>query len=93
MLAAPAVNGAHGPRPTLPAGSKVLITGATGFVGGRLAEMLLEQGAEVRCVVRNFGHATRIARMGPKIIPADLANAEQMDKAIEGRRLRLPLRA
>jgi predicted dehydrogenase/nucleoside-diphosphate-sugar epimerase len=83
-IALPKVNGAHGPRPTVPAGSKVLITGATGFVGGRLAEMLLEQGAEVRCVVRNFGHATRIARMGPKIIPADLANAEQMDKAIEG---------
>lgn len=80
----PRLNGASQPRPTLPAGSKVLITGATGFVGGRLAEMLLEQGAEVRCVVRNFGHATRIARMGPQIIPADLGNAEQMDKAIEG---------
>lgn len=83
-IALPQLNGSRGPRPTIPAGSKVLITGATGFVGGRLAEMLLEQGAEVRCVVRNFGHATRIARLGPKIIPADLANVEQMDKAIEG---------
>lgn len=72
------------PRPSVPAGSKVLITGATGFIGGRLAEILLEQGAEVRCVVRNFGHATRIARMGPKIIPADLADAGQMDEAIKG---------
>jgi nucleoside-diphosphate-sugar epimerase len=77
-------NGAHGPRPTVPAGSKVLITGATGFIGGRLAEILLEQGAEVRCAIRNPGHATRIARLGTKIVPADLANAEQMDKAIEG---------
>lgn len=83
-IAAPQLNGAIEPRPTLPAGSKVLITGATGFIGGRLAETLLEQGVEVRCAVRHFGHATRLARLQPKFIAADLANPEQMDKAIEG---------
>ncbi len=80
----PKTNGVHGPRPTVPAGSKVLITGATGFIGGRLAEILIEQGADVRCAVRNFGHATRLARLGPTIIRADLTNGEQMDEAIEG---------
>ncbi len=83
-IAAPPLNGAGAARPMLPAGSTTLITGATGFIGGRLAEVLLQQGVKVRCLVRNFGHATRIARMGPEIVPADLSNAEQVDKAIAG---------
>src|SRR5262249_44782236 len=35
--------------------AKVLITGATGFIGGRLAERLVvEHGAHVRALVRNY---------------------------------------
>ena len=72
-------------RPKLPAGSKVLITGASGFIGGRVAEVLTEeQGVKVRGLVRNFGHATRLARIGPEIVSADLTNAAQIDKAVEG---------
>ena len=36
----------------IPPGSLVLVTGATGYVGGRLVTVLLEAGYRVRCLVR-----------------------------------------
>jgi nucleoside-diphosphate-sugar epimerase/predicted dehydrogenase len=70
--------------PRVAPGTKVLVTGATGFIGGRLVERLLEQGAEVRCVVRSLGSAVRLARLPVEIIKADLADAKAIDAAVQG---------
>ncbi|MDD5169201.1 MAG: NAD-dependent epimerase/dehydratase family protein [Syntrophales bacterium] len=44
--------------------SKVFITGATGFIGGRIAERLwLEHGIASRCLVQNFSSAARLSRL------------------------------
>lgn len=37
---------------------RVLVTGATGYIGGRLIPQLLENGVEVRALVRNPSHAS-----------------------------------
>lgn len=39
-------------RPPVPPGSLVLVTGASGYIGGRLVTVLLERGYRVRCLVR-----------------------------------------
>src|SRR5947207_8870495 len=63
----------------------VLVTGATGFIGGRLAERLVvEHGAGVRALVRNFGRAARLARYPIELVPGDLCAAESIDRAAAG---------
>ena len=40
------------PASPIPSGSLVLVTGASGYVGGRLVTTLLERGYRVRCLLR-----------------------------------------
>ena len=66
-------------------GSRVLVTGATGFIGGRLVERLVrEEGATVRALVRNFANAPRIARFGIEMVPGDLLSGDALGRAVEG---------
>ena len=50
-------------------GKPVLITGGTGFIGGRLIERLvLEGNADVRVLVRNFASVSRVARFPVEMV-------------------------
>ena len=65
---------------------KILLTGATGFVGGRLLHALTGHGMEVRCLVRSPERLRE--RLFPEeeveIITADLLKPETLDKVLDG---------
>lgn len=64
---------------------KVLVTGATGFLGSRLVEKLvLEHNAQVRALVRNFSKAARIARFPIEMVRGDVSNPADVEKAVKG---------
>jgi len=66
-------------------GKQVLVTGGTGFIGGRLVEKLvLECEAQVRVLVRSFTTTSRIARFPLEMIQGDVADTEAVRRAADG---------
>ena len=63
---------------------KILILGASGFVGGRLARALLDEGYAVRCAVRNPAKVAGLAAAGAEIVQGDIGDAAAMRRAVEG---------
>ena len=59
---------------------KALVTGATGFVGGRLAAAL----GSARCLVRDRGRAAHLARAGHELHEGDVADAGSLRGAFDG---------
>jgi nucleoside-diphosphate-sugar epimerase len=67
------------------AGRRVLVTGGSGFIGGRLvARLASECGARVRVLVRSYGSAARIARFPIEMVRGDVTVAEDVDRAATG---------
>jgi len=64
---------------------KVLVTGATGFIGGRLVEVMVGTGAcEPKPLVHSTSAAARITRYNLDFAVADLTDRKSVDRAIEG---------
>jgi nucleoside-diphosphate-sugar epimerase len=61
---------------------KVLVTGASGFIGGQLTEALLARGAEVTCLVRRAAAAERLASLGARVNVGDVTVREQLPPAV-----------
>jgi nucleoside-diphosphate-sugar epimerase len=61
-----------------------LITGATGFIGGHLAEQLVQQGVPVRCLVRRSSNTSLLETLDVDIAIADLVRADSVARAVKG---------
>ena len=61
----------------------LLVTGATGFIGGRLAEVLVRDGRRVRLLVRR-PERLRDSLAGCEVVQGDLADGEVLRKAVRG---------
>ena len=61
----------------------VLLTGATGYVGGYVLDALLERGHSVRALVRSGGDALA-ARDGVDVRHGDVTDAASLDGAFDG---------
>ena len=61
-----------------------LITGASGFVGGHLAERLSGQGWRVRALVRASSDTTRLRALGAELATGSLDDADAIAAAADG---------
>ena len=61
-----------------------LVTGATGFIGGRLAERLAGEGRAVRCLVRAQSDTSRLESLGVELALGDLTSPSSLRSAAEG---------
>jgi len=66
-------------------GRRVLVTGASGFIGGRLVERLVRDcGAQVRVLVRGYASAARLARFALDFAHGDVTDPAAMAGAARG---------
>jgi nucleoside-diphosphate-sugar epimerase len=63
---------------------KILITGATGRIGSRLAPRLLQQGYDVRVLVRQEEQADAFRRQGAEAVIGDLLAPGSLQPAVAG---------
>jgi nucleoside-diphosphate-sugar epimerase len=72
------------PLAALPRDGLCLITGASGFIGGRLAERMSRDGYAVRCLARASSDTTALERLDVEIAVGDLTDASSLAHAIDG---------
>lgn len=62
----------------------VFVTGASGFLGGRLAAVLAEQGEEVLALTRPGAEMGHLAHLPIRIVPGDLGDVARLAAAVSG---------
>ena len=70
-------------RSDAPSSDPVLVTGATGFLGGALVARLLADGYRVRALVRAPAKAPMLADRGVDVVVGDITDADAVGAALE----------
>ena len=68
------------------AGDKVLVTGASGFVGSAVARALIRSGYRVRALLRPTSKRTNLAGLDVEIVEGDMRDAASVARAMAGAR-------
>ncbi|MBN2107332.1 MAG: SDR family oxidoreductase [Deltaproteobacteria bacterium] len=63
---------------------KILVTGATGFVGAALVRRLLRQGRDIRITVRSESNLKNIRDLPIELVQADVRSIDDLKRAIDG---------
>jgi len=63
---------------------KALITGATGFIGYHIVQVLLKRGICVRALVRDNSDASFLSALGVEVVRGDVREPASIDRAIHG---------
>ena len=63
---------------------KVLVTGATGFVGNHAARRLLSQGYSVRCLVRKTSRLNGLKALDAELCCGDVNDKDSLRRALRG---------
>jgi uncharacterized protein YbjT (DUF2867 family) len=65
--------------------TRVLVTGATGKIGGAVAAQLLEKGVATRALVhRDDARSSRLRTLGAEVVVADMFDIQQVQAAVDG---------
>jgi nucleoside-diphosphate-sugar epimerase len=62
---------------------KVLVTGATGFIGGHLVRQLHASGHQIRCLVRPSSDLKQMEPFEPEFVFGDVSEPNSLDSAVD----------
>lgn len=63
---------------------KILVTGATGFLGKRVVEILVQKGYPVRALARKLSNIEKLKKLNVEIYFGDVASIESLKPVFEG---------
>jgi nucleoside-diphosphate-sugar epimerase len=68
-------------------GTRALVSGATGFLGGHLAQVLHSEGYRVRILVHKRNRIEHLEALGMEVVEGDLLDPPSLERATSGQRL------
>jgi uncharacterized protein YbjT (DUF2867 family) len=63
---------------------KILVTGATGFIGSHLTTALVDKGYDVRCLVRKTSNIELLKKIGVELVYGDINEPKSLEQALLG---------
>lgn len=66
--------------------AKALVTGASGFIGSHLVQILASNNWDITCLVRPTSQKARLQRLGVRLVVFEEDHLEALDSAVQGQK-------